>query len=52
VIVGPGGADWSPDGGATWRALDDRSWWGIGFASPDAGWLAGPDGRIAKLAFR
>lgn len=51
VIVGPGGADWSPDGGATWRALDDRSWWGIGFASPAVGWLTGPAGRIARVSF-
>ncbi len=52
VIVGPGGADWSADGGATWRALDDRSWWGLGFAPAGVGWLAGPEGRIAKVSFR
>jgi photosystem II stability/assembly factor-like uncharacterized protein len=52
VVVGPGGADWSPDGGRTWRRLDDRSWWGIGFAPSGVGWLAGPEGRLAKVSFR
>ncbi len=52
VAVGPGGADWSTDGGATWRALDDRAWWGLAFASPDAGWIVGPEGRIARVSFR
>lgn len=52
VVVGPGGADWTPDGGATWRALDDRNWWGVGFAPSGVGWLAGPEGRLAKVSFR
>jgi len=52
VAVGPGGVDWSADGGTTWQALDDRNWWGIGFASPLAGWITGPEGRIARISFR
>lgn len=52
VAVGPGGADWSPDGGATWRALDDRTWWGVGFAPSGIGWIAGPEGRLARVSFR
>lgn len=52
VAVGPGGADWSADGGMHWEALDDRNWWGIGFASPVAGWITGPEGRIARVSFR
>jgi photosystem II stability/assembly factor-like uncharacterized protein len=52
VAVGPGGADWTADGGMTWQSLDDRNWWGIGFASSEAGWIAGPEGRIARVFFR
>jgi photosystem II stability/assembly factor-like uncharacterized protein len=52
VAVGPGGADWSSDGGLTWTGFDDRIWWGLAFVSPDAGWIVGPDGRIGKVSFR
>ncbi|HUH12935.1 MAG TPA: hypothetical protein VMK65_07480 [Longimicrobiales bacterium] len=49
LAVGPGGADLSADGGATWSPLDARAWWGIGSAGPDATWLAGPEGRLARV---
>jgi photosystem II stability/assembly factor-like uncharacterized protein len=52
VAVGPGGADLTFDGGMSWTGLDDRNWWGLGFASADAGWLVGPEGRIVKITFR
>ena len=52
VAVGPGGADLTSDGGINWTGIDDRNWWGLGFASEDAGWLVGPEGRIAKITFR
>ncbi|MEJ2481721.1 MAG: oxidoreductase [Gemmatimonadota bacterium] len=52
VAVGPGGADLTLDGGISWLGFDDREWWGLGFASTGAGWLVGPEGRIAKLYFR
>jgi photosystem II stability/assembly factor-like uncharacterized protein len=52
VAVGPGGADWSSDGGVTWSGFDDRNWWGLGFVSPDVGWIVGPEGRIGKVSFR
>ena len=52
VAVGPGGADWSADGGMTWSGFDDRDWWGLAFVSPDAGWIVGPEGRIGKVSFR
>ena len=52
VAVGPGGADWSADGGSTWSGFDDRDWWGLAFVSPDAGWIVGPEGRIGKVSFR
>ena len=52
VAVGPGGADLTSDGGISWTGIDDRNWWGLGFASSDAGWLVGPEGRIARVSFR
>ena len=52
VAVAPTGAEWSLDEGATWLVLDSASYWGLGFASPDAGWLVGPSGRITKVGFR
>ncbi len=52
VAVGPGGADLTSDGGISFTGIDDRNWWGLGFASADAGWLVGPEGRIAKISFR
>lgn len=51
VTVAPTGAEWSIDEGTTWLALDSAAYWGLGFASPDAGWLVGPGGRITKLRF-
>jgi photosystem II stability/assembly factor-like uncharacterized protein len=49
VIVGPSGADYSLDNGATWESLDPRAYWAVAFASPSAGWAVGPEGRITKL---
>ncbi len=49
VVVAPTGAGWSIDEGATWLAVDSAAYWGLGFASPRAGWLVGPAGRITKL---
>lgn len=51
VAVGPGGAAFSVDGGASWSTFDDRAWWAVGSAGPDATWITGPDGRIARLAW-
>lgn len=50
VIVGPAGADVSLDRGSTWEPLDTSEWWGVGAYAADAIWLAGRDGRIARLA--
>ncbi|MFW6090006.1 MAG: hypothetical protein ACODAB_09645, partial [Gemmatimonadota bacterium] len=52
VTVAPTGAAWSIDEGTTWLAVDTASYWGLGFASPDAGWLVGPGGRITKMSIR
>jgi photosystem II stability/assembly factor-like uncharacterized protein len=52
VAVGPGGADVSIDGGERWATLDLRPWWGIGSLGPDATWITGPGGRIARIRMR
>jgi photosystem II stability/assembly factor-like uncharacterized protein len=49
MAVGPGGADFSNDGGRTWRTLDPQAWWGVGSDGPDATWIGGPGGRIARV---
>ena len=51
VAVGPGGAALSRDDGASWTLLDDRTFWGVVAASPDAVWMVGPDGRIVRARF-
>ena len=51
VAVGPGGADISMDGGQSWSTLDARAWWGIASGGTGATWIAGPEGRIARLRF-
>ncbi len=50
VGVGPAGADYSIDNGQAWVSLDTLNYWGVGFASPTAGWLVGPGGRITKVS--
>jgi photosystem II stability/assembly factor-like uncharacterized protein len=52
VAVGPGGADLSRDGGMTWTSIDTLSYWGIGFSPEGTGWIAGPSGRITRVAPR
>ena len=52
VAAGPGGAAFSTDDAQTWSPLDSLSWWSVDGASPDAVWLAGPEGRIAHVSFR
>lgn len=53
VVTGPKGAAWSLDEGDSWVALDSmvHDYWAVTFASPDAGWLVGTEGRILKLSF-
>lgn len=52
VAVGPKGASWTTDGGATWQHLDDRDFWSVGFAPDGTGWMVGPNGRIVRVEFR
>lgn len=49
VAVGPRGAAWSRDDGATWVILNNNNYWGIGFAASGIGWVAGRGGRITRL---
>lgn len=49
--VGPVGADYSLDGGLTWRAAARVTYWAVSFVSPSAGWAVGPGGRITRFAF-
>ena len=50
--VGPSGADFSADGGRTWRAADARTYFAVAFVSPVRGWAVGPQGRITRFGFR
>ena len=50
VAVGPAGADWSRDGGASWMQLDTVDYWAVAFdPGGSSGWMTGPGGRITKL---
>jgi hypothetical protein len=49
VAVGPQGAAYSLNDGATWTRLDTLSYWAVGFADAANGWAVGPEGRITKI---
>jgi photosystem II stability/assembly factor-like uncharacterized protein len=51
VAVGPGGASYSRDDGASWERLAAGDWWGVAF-SGTTGWLVGARGRIARVVWR
>jgi photosystem II stability/assembly factor-like uncharacterized protein len=52
ITANDGGAAWTPDEGKTWFTLPGvTGFWAVAFASPDAGWLVGTDGRILKIRF-
>ena len=52
VAVGPGGAAYSLDDGATWRPLHDGPYWSVGFGPDGRGWMVGPKGRITRVDWR
>ena len=52
VAVGPGGAAYSLDEGATWALLDASPYWSLGFGRDGAGWLVGPGGRVVRVDWR
>ena len=49
VVVGPGGAALSTDGGTRWSMLDAGRWWGVGSGESGATWISGPGGQIARI---
>jgi tripeptide aminopeptidase len=49
LAVGPSGVGVSYDDGATWTPLDTTHYNTVTFAPNGDAWVAGPDGRIAKL---
>lgn len=49
IAVGQAGSDISIDGGASWKALGKEGYHSISFARSGSGWVAGADGRIAKI---
>lgn len=49
VAVGPGGAAYSHDDGATWTALAEGPFWSVGFAPDGTGWMTGPRGRVVRV---
>lgn len=49
VVVGPGGASRSRDGGASFVLLSADPYWSVAFASRRVAYLAGPEGRLARL---
>jgi photosystem II stability/assembly factor-like uncharacterized protein len=53
ITADTGGAAWTPDEGTTWYTLRNVSgFWGVAFASPEAGWMVnGTDGSILKISF-
>jgi len=52
ITANDGGAAWTPDEGTTWFSLSEVSgYWAVAFASPEAGWLVGTNGRILKISF-
>jgi len=50
VVVGPQGADLSPDGGATWTTIDSAAYWAVDFGPRTQGWMVGPGGRITRVS--
>lgn len=48
VAVGLAGTAASTDGGESWAMVDSVAYNSVTFAARDAGWAAGPRGRIAK----
>lgn len=51
VAVGPGGADYSIDGGRSWARLDTAAYWSVSFASLSTGWMVGPGGKVTRVSF-
>jgi hypothetical protein len=51
VAVGPGGASFTLDDGATWAPLDAGDWWSVAFSRSGTGWMVGAQGAIARVTW-
>jgi photosystem II stability/assembly factor-like uncharacterized protein len=49
LAVGPSGADYSLDGGASWAPIGGAGYHAVSFARSGAGWAVGEGGRVAKF---
>jgi photosystem II stability/assembly factor-like uncharacterized protein len=48
VAVGLAGTAFSSDNGESWRMVDSVAYNAVRFEAPNAGWAAGPKGRLAR----
>ncbi len=48
IAVGPNGADYSLDNGASWLSLESVGYHAVDFALSGAGWAVGAEGKIGK----
>lgn len=48
VAVGLAGTAFSSDNGESWRMVDSIGYNAVRFVAPNAGWAAGPKGRLAR----
>jgi photosystem II stability/assembly factor-like uncharacterized protein len=51
VVVGPQGAHFTFNGGATWERIDTLSYNSVSFGGRSAGWAVGKNGVITKISF-
>ena len=49
LVVGPGGLSISRNAALGWTTVDARAWWGVDSEGAEASWIAGPNGRIARI---
>ena len=50
VATGGWGTAFTTDFGASWQHGDTLTSWAVSFPAPDAGWVAGPRGRVSKYS--
>ncbi|HKS07789.1 MAG TPA: hypothetical protein VJR92_15910 [Gemmatimonadaceae bacterium] len=51
VVVGSTGSAFTRNEGTSWTLVDTAFYWGLDFASPNAGWAVGSRGRIVRFRF-
>ncbi|MHC5063249.1 MAG: WD40/YVTN/BNR-like repeat-containing protein [Planctomycetota bacterium] len=50
--IGRSGSDFSRDGGESWQPCSDDGYFVASFAADGSGWVAGANGRIARVEWR